>query len=505
MNIIVYLVKVIACSSILFLYYRFFLQNRRFHQYNRIFLLLTVCFSVVLPLISIPLISTTTINPARLINQSIRVITIDSWEPENFDASARTGSLSSAAILWLLYFAGLFLALLAIVRSTLYVFRLTKHYSFHYENGVRVFDTDEPSAPFSFFRMIFWNRAIDRNSEKGKRIFAHEWFHVQQRHSFDILLIEIVSAVFWFNPVFYLIKKECRAIHEFLADSFAMNEYDRHAYAELLVTQALASKRIALNNHFFQTHIKRRIAMITKSNKSRRGYLSQLFVLPLFALIFCAFAFKGRKDSGRIPKSSVETAANVPIRLLIDPGHGGQDDGAHSADGKILEKDLTLQISEKIQGLAKDYNVTVDLTRTSDAVTGLKERILLASEKKSDMFLSIHVNAEDASSKYNAPTKNEGIEVLISAKDNKMSNESKAFAATLVQSVSGIYTTNQNLLQRKNQGIWVLDESPCAAAMIECGNITNAKDMAFFSSNENQEKLARKILEAVVAHAKSAR
>lgn len=503
MSILIYLLKVVACSSVLYLYYRIFLQNRRFHQYNRIFLMLSLCISIILPIISIPIISNSTISPVSFINQSINIITVDSFEAENLSASRSSHSISSTTILWLLYAAGFFLAILTTIRAALYIRRLAKQHSFVYENGIKIFDTDEPSAPFSFFKIIFWNNTIDRTSDKGKRIFAHEWFHVTQGHSFDILLIEIVTAVFWFNPVFYFIKKECRAIHEFLADKFAMNEHDRHEYAELLVVHALASKRNALNNHFFQTHIKRRIAMITKSKKTQRGYLSQLLALPLFALIFCAFAFEVRKDSGRMANSSVESAANVPIRLLLDPGHGGDDNGAHSVDGKILEKDLTLQISDKIRRLANEYNVTVDVTRTSDIAAGLKERVRLATEKKSDMFISLHVNADDPSSQFNSDRKAEGIEVVISNKDNKMSAVSKNFASKIIQSVSGVYSTNQSLLQRKNQGIWVLDQSPCPAALIECGYITNEKDMSFFSNDANQEKLARKILEAVAAYSKS--
>src|SRR6187402_3357634 len=92
---------------------------------------------------------------------------------------------------------------------------------------------------FSFFRWLFWNRKIELHSEKGEQIFRHELFHIQQKHSWDIIFMELISIFFWINPFFHLIKKELKAIHEFLADEFAVKGNRNWQYAELLLMQVL--------------------------------------------------------------------------------------------------------------------------------------------------------------------------------------------------------------------------------------------------------------------------
>ena len=84
-------------------------------------------------------------------------------------------------------------------------------------------NTEEPGTPFSFFKWLFWNNKIELNSEEGQQIFRHELFHIEQKHSWDIIFMEMISIVFWINPFFYLIKKEIKTIHEFFADEFATN------------------------------------------------------------------------------------------------------------------------------------------------------------------------------------------------------------------------------------------------------------------------------------------
>ena len=118
-------------------------------------------------------------------------------------------------------------------------------------------------------------------------------FHIKQKHSIDILFMELLTAVFWINPLFHLIKRELKTIHEFLADSFVVNDTQKWEYAELLLMQVLQTNQ-PLVNPFFHNQIKRRIAMITNPQKTSHRYLRKVLVLPVAAIVASLFAFTYR-------------------------------------------------------------------------------------------------------------------------------------------------------------------------------------------------------------------
>lgn len=504
MTFLLYLGKVMLCSGILLGYYWLFLRNKRFHHYNRFYLQATLLVSVVLPFLRIPVLN----QPQNVVNQAvyqtIEVLTVNYGEEE---VAAKAPGLMARLltfenVLYLFYAVGIAILLWTLVRSLLYIRQISKKYPFERVSGLKFFTTTEPGTPFSFFRSIFWNKDLAFNSHDGQQIFRHELFHVQQKHSTDIILTEIVTAFFWFNPFFHLLKKELKAIHEFLADQYAISNSDRYAYAELLVLQTLKANHIPISNYFFQNHIKRRIAMITNNHSARYSYGSRLMALPLLALLFCTVALYAQRGKN-YPVTVFYTGADKePITVVIDPGHGGIDPGAASKDGKVVEKTLALQISQKIQQLAPQYNVKVIMTRTDDNLPGnqtvihegLKARTVIADQAKADMFVAIHISAAGNED----PAKWSGFEVFVSNDNNSRVEQSKQLGSAVITELSKLYTTNTTLRQRGDKGIYVLDKSPCPAVLVECGFITNEKDLAFISNSRNQEAIAKKILEGIV-------
>ncbi|OQP61535.1 hypothetical protein A3860_31925 [Niastella vici] len=504
MTFLLYLGKVMLCSGILLGYYWLFLRNRRFHHYNRFYLQATLLLSVVLPFVRIPVLNTPHSRMSHAVYQTLEVLTVNYGEEETGKAGpgALERLLTLENALYLFYIIGIVILLGLLIRSLLYIKRISKQYPFERIGGLKFFSTREPGTPFSFFRSIFWNNDLAFNSRDGQQIFRHELFHVEQKHSTDIILTEIVTAFFWFNPFFNLLKKELKAIHEFLADQYAISDNDRYAYAELLVLQTLKANHISITNYFFQNHIKRRIAMITNNQRTRYSYRSRLMALPVFALVFCSIALYAQRSANSVTKIFRPGYAEKPITVVIDAGHGGIDPGAASLDGKVKEKDLALDICKKIQQLAASYNVNVVMTRTDDNLPGgttvihdgLRARTEITEKAKADLFIAIHVSSTDP--KNPDPTRS-GIEVYIPNKESDRTNQSKQLGSVLVQELSTLYATDPTLKQRP-QNIWVLEQTPCPALLIECGFITNDKDLAFISNSGNQEAVAKKILEGIV-------
>ena len=370
MAIILFIAKLLLSGGLLYGYYHFFLRNQRFHHYNRFYLLAIALISVIIPFINIPvnLFWGSQQHPALI--QTLKVINANGWE-EPVTIYARgtqwTRWINIQNGLYLVYAAGVLTGLLLLLRSLRYIRRLEKKYAYENIDQLKIYQTSEPGTPFSFFRSIFWDKKIVMDSAQGQQIFRHELFHVKEKHSADILLMEILCCIAWFNPFYHLIKKEIKAIHEFLADEYAVSSSNRYEYAELLVIHAIKQKTPNLIHPFFHNQIKRRITMITQSNLIRRsGYIRRMMALPLLFVLVSAFAIKLTNHQ---PSTSNTRYASKNITVVIDAGHGGIFPGTIS-NSKIAEKDITLSIAQKIKMLAPGFNIDIVLTRNNDALVG---------------------------------------------------------------------------------------------------------------------------------------
>ena len=293
-----YLLQVVIASGILYSYYHFALRNKRFHRYNRFYLVASTIISLVIPFLNIPVYFSKQDTDTSFVVQTLTFISspgLDQTTPSTGTGISVTTTnwFTWEHILLLIYLLTAFIFLLRIVFSLLRLKRMIRNNPMEELDSIRFVNTSEPGTPFSFFRWLFWNRNIELGSQKGKQVFRHELFHIQQKHSVDIMYLELLTVFCWINPFFHLIKKEVKAIHEFLADEFAITENNRWEYAELLLMQALNTP-LSLVNPFFHNQIKRRIAMITSSKKPAYQYLRKIMMLPIAVIVIAIFAFQYR-------------------------------------------------------------------------------------------------------------------------------------------------------------------------------------------------------------------
>lgn len=139
------------------------------------------------------------------------------------------------------------------------------------------------TAPFSFGKWIFVNAELLESIE-GQMIIAHEKAHIQQKHSWDILFLEILKILFWCSPMIYLYEKSIKTIHEYLADEAVIQKNTKKEYATLLLKQATTGQTPAYVHHF-HSQLKTRFAMLIKTSSSRWAYSKYTFFIPI-ALIF---------------------------------------------------------------------------------------------------------------------------------------------------------------------------------------------------------------------------
>lgn len=323
---LLYFIQVIISSGILYGFYHFVLRNTLFHKYNRYYLLASVLLSVFVPFLNIPIYFSGNNHTTNGIVNTIFYFGMDQGNEVVVSINKSTTKVDGFNWSQILLIAYIFITLLAFLRMIVSLIKITnlkRKYPVEKIDSISFYKTNEPGTPFSFFNALFWNNKIELHSPKGQQIFRHEIFHIRQLHTVDVLFLEMVSALFWINPFFHLIKKETKAIHEFLADEFAIQSSDKWQYAELLLMQALQTRH-SIVNPFFHNQIKRRIAMIQNSTTTGKQYLRKLLTLPALAIVLALFAFNYKARRNEKQQLQVSTVTDTlpknlsGTKLLID-------------------------------------------------------------------------------------------------------------------------------------------------------------------------------------------
>lgn len=323
---LLYFIQVIISSGILYGFYHFVLRNTLFHKYNRYYLLASVLLSVFVPFLNIPIYFSGNNHTTNGIVNTIFYFGMDQGNEAVVSINKSTTKVDGFNWSQILLIAYIFITLLAFLRMIVSLIKITnlkRKYPVEKIDSISFYKTNEPGTPFSFFNALFWNNKIELHSPKGQQIFRHEIFHIRQLHTVDVLFLKMVSALFWINPFFHLIKKETKAIHEFLADEFAIQSSDKWQYAELLLMQALQTQH-SIVNPFFHNQIKRRIAMIQNSTTTGKQYLRKLLTLPALAIVLALFAFNYKARRNEKQQLQVSTVTDTlpknlsGTKLLID-------------------------------------------------------------------------------------------------------------------------------------------------------------------------------------------
>jgi TonB-dependent SusC/RagA subfamily outer membrane receptor len=478
-----YILKVVVCSGILYSYYHFALRNKVFHAWNRFYLLAMIPFSILLPLLNINIIAPAD-NGTRIVSAMRIVAGADEYALEVEKASGINWSAELIS-LSLYILVSLCIAVIFTTGMVKLVRMIRKYKPVALENFYFL-NTPEPGTPFSFFRYLVWNREISLDTENGRRILEHELVHIREKHSWDKIFIHIALIFFWINPFFWLARQEMTMIHEFIADRKSVDNGDTEAFAKLILASSFPGHASLLTNSFFQSSIKRRLAMISKKNNPLIAYISRLMMIPVVFVMIFAFAVQSEPArSGSLPSAS---SLGQKYTVVLDAGHGGDDAGAIS--GNVKEKELSLALARMVKELNVNPDIELVLTRSGDQTTALPDRVKMASDKNAQLFLSLHIAS--------APSPDQkGITAFISSRDLTRHQENVRFASLLLNNLSTIYAVDKKIKQRENQGVWVLDKNVCPAVILECGYISNTDDRNYISSKANQEKIARQILRSI--------
>jgi TonB family protein len=199
----------------------------------------------------------------------------------------------------------------------------------------------EKSAAYSFFNKIF----IAESLAGYPAVIKHEETHVRQYHSLDVILLEILSIVLWYNPVVYLYKRSIKHIHEFIADEAACREERKEDYAMLLLSSTLGVPVNQLVNHFFnQSLLKRRIMMLHKKKSNRSALLKYGLSVPLFT---CMLVFSSAGIDAKSKEFIKKSDVAEPVTTLKKIGEAGEAFDVGRAVLQPMVKALTTDTTRK--------------------------------------------------------------------------------------------------------------------------------------------------------------
>ena len=279
-----YDLKVAMILAVFYMFYRLMLARETFHHVNRIVLLLTALASFVLPLCVITIHETVTMQ--RAANVAVGSFQVDMVNEE------------PAMPLWqiilpILFIIGMVTTLGHTFLSSFRIIRIIRHSELHPQaDGTTICVTGNAAlAPFSWMHYIVMNRSDYEISDAA--ILAHERGHIRLHHSWDLLLVDTLTALQWFNPAMWMLRSDLRAIHEYEADAAVLSQgINARQYQYLLITKAAGIGGYSLANGISHSTLKNRINMMLHTKSDRSRLLKLLALLPIVGIALAVNAEK---------------------------------------------------------------------------------------------------------------------------------------------------------------------------------------------------------------------
>ncbi len=284
-DFLIYQGKAAIALAVFYMFYRLLLSKETFHRFNRIVLLGTAALSFVLPLCVI----------------TLRKVVVLPTMPSTADAivGETTGTVAMAPevsepiwpiILCCIFASGALFVLTKVIVSIIGIRRNISSGSKQIlESGETLIITETDTAPFSWMKYIVISR---EDYESGySQILTHEKAHIALRHSWDILFVDMITALQWFNPAIWMLKADLRALHEFEADDVVLRSgADIKEYQYLLIRKAVSKSGYSVANSFNHSTLKARITMMLNKKSSRMSAWKALYVIPLVGISLAATA-----------------------------------------------------------------------------------------------------------------------------------------------------------------------------------------------------------------------
>jgi beta-lactamase regulating signal transducer with metallopeptidase domain len=314
-----YIIKLSIGLSVVYVFYLLVLRRLTFYTWNRWYLLLFTLLAFVLPVIDLsPLLQQHALNNNPVVEM---IPVVSGYTPHDVQVAPivdHTWSIDKIILVFLAAGTGGMLVRLLLQYRSLY--RIRRSARLLVNDGIKIYQVNQPIIPFSFGNAIYLNQQLHSDDEL-KDIVRHEFIHVKQKHSADMIWGELLCIVCWYNPFAWLTRMAIRQNLEFIADNQVLQTgIDRKQYQYLLLkVVGISSFSIASNFNF--SSLKKRIAMMNKTKSARVNLIRFLCMLPLVLVVLLGFRtiIPAREQVQQIPVTDTVPAKAKTARPGLPP------------------------------------------------------------------------------------------------------------------------------------------------------------------------------------------
>lgn len=274
----IYLLKSAGSLLVLYLFYKLFLEKENMHTVKRFYLLASLIAAFTFPLI------TFTVYVEKPVSETIALPFTIFEMHEIAEHQEQTPFLP--VLLWSIYAAGVVFFSIRFFRNLFQMLLRIKRSAKHISGKITYILLESKVIPHTFFNCVFVNKSDFEVGIIPTEVLLHEETHAEQKHSLDILFVELVKIVFWFNPIVWLMKHEIRQNHEFLADLEVLKTTkDITHYQNLLLAFSSNAAYVNLANAINYSSIKKRLTVMKTQTSKRVVWAKSLMLIPLSALL----------------------------------------------------------------------------------------------------------------------------------------------------------------------------------------------------------------------------
>ena len=364
MNWLNYLLQVNLYLVLFYGFYRLLLRSETFFNLNRGYLVASAALAFFIPLMQSEWVRSWFVT--EQVSQTIYTL----YDPQimYIRASAtQAHTMTMGEIMAFCYIIGIILGIARFGGNLVFLGQMMK----------RKTQGESSKRAFSFFNVLFVSKELKSRST----IMKHEFVHIRQLHSADVMLFELIAIFNWFNPVVYLYKSSIKHIHEFIADEVASrNETSKAEYAMLLFQEQFGVQAIPLTNNFFnQSLLKLRIKMLHKTRSTQTALMKYGLIAPLFMLMIVV---------------SSATLATKPIEQIEELVQEVSDKNSSLIDSeKITLISSNTEIKNREKGNPKDPNL--DLSKAVIISPALVDEVRNYTKQDStEVFNAVEQQAE---------------------------------------------------------------------------------------------------------------
>lgn len=300
---IYYFIQIIVFQLLLLGFYDLVLKKETFFQLNRVYLVFTPLFIMVVPFLKFEGLQNT-------LNNIVTINLPDVLVP-NTTQTVRASFISLELGILLIWLFGTTVALYYFIKKLNRIHQLKKKGNVESFPDFTVVNIPGTDIAFTFFKMVFIGEHLSQKQKDN--ILLHEAVHVRQNHSIDLLIYEVLKIAFWFNPLFYLFQKRVSVLQEFIADALVVQQIEKPEYYKNLLSKLFQTETISFINTFFNhSLIKKRIIMLQKSKSTKTALVKYLAVLPMIGAMIMYTSCVNETKGNQTATSETPITETVP-------------------------------------------------------------------------------------------------------------------------------------------------------------------------------------------------